>query len=391
LSFLEADLHLKNLTDQGLRLDLDSTFIMDYTQVAERRFGETERFDQIRNLALSQKIGSLSLSLGRRLITQAGNAWVDGLQVSYLFDRQRSEVGLYGGLSPDRFDRSLTLDYQAMGLFVSAHRTGLDLSAAYNLILYKGALDRQFLHQRTHYRILEGLYWSNYLIVDVADEPQVTTLLTTLDYTPIRALNFTVNVTQYSLEQYRNQAVYRDIIEPNQALILGNEVIDLTYQRLRFSSSWRVTEALRPYLSVELKSRAQDGRKATIYVAGLHDDDLFKTKIEADIQLQVAQNFKTDNVIFALSLRRDLSPLMSVDARLTHFTGETLDQGTDRQRLFNEAQSIYMFGLSLIGRLNRSHQLLFTYDGVYESEVADYKSDEPITIHTLSLLYNYLY
>ena len=32
LSFLEADLHLKDLTEGGLRLDLDSTFILDVSQ-----------------------------------------------------------------------------------------------------------------------------------------------------------------------------------------------------------------------------------------------------------------------------------------------------------------------------------------------------------------------
>ena len=391
LSFLEADLHLKDITSSGLSLDLDSTFILDISKANERRFGETERFDQVRQLILTQEFGNLKLSFGRRLISESGNAWVDGVDLKYHFNQKQTAIGVYGGLSPDRFDRSLTLDYQALGLYLDHQKRPLSMSLAYNLILFQGGLDRQFLYQRTHYRIIEGLFISNYLILDFVDEPQITTFLGTLDYTPLKALNFSLNLSQYSLEQYRNQTIYRDIIEPNQALILGNEVINLTYQRLRLSGAWWFNDKLRSYLSTELKSRAQDGRKAYIYTAGLNHTDIFSSKIDLDLQLQIAQNFRTDTIIAALSLRRDLGSRFSVDGRLSSFSGELLDDGTDRQAIFKEAQRIFLFGLSAISRLTRAHQLLVTYDGVYESEIADYKSDEAITIHTLSFFYSYLY
>ena len=391
LSFLEADIHLQNLTQSKLSLDLDSTFILDVTEAHERRFGETERLDQIRNLALTQPLGQLKLSFGRRLVTEAGNAWVDGIDIRYHFNQKQSSVGFYGGLSPDRFDRSLTLDYQALGTYLTIHRSGLDLNFAYNLLLYQAQLDRQFLHQRTHYKVTDGLFFSNYLILDFGDSPQITTFLSTIDYTPIKALNFSINLTQYTLEQYRNQFIYRDIIEPNQVLLLGNEVIDLTYQRLRFSTSWRVTEDLRPYLSTELKSRAQDGRKAYFYTLGASHQNLFGSKIETDLQIQWAQNFKAEHLIIALSMHRDLSSLFSIDARFTSFNGETLDEVTDRNLLFKEAQTIYLMGVTLLSRLSKSHHLLVTYDLVHESEVADYKSDDALSIHTLSFFYSYLY
>ena len=110
-----------------------------------------------------------------------------------------------------------------------------------------------------------------------------------------------------------------------------------------------------------------------------------------DLRVQIAQNFRADHMIFALTLRRELFDSLSVDARLSHFTGESLDEGTDRQRLFSEAQELYVLGVSVVGRLSRSHHILLSYDGVYEAEIADYKSDEPIMIHTTSLFYSYLY
>ena len=229
------------------------------------------------------------------------------------------------------------------------------------------------------------------MILDLINDPQMTTLLSTLDYSPHQTLNFTLSFTQYSLEQYRNQVVYRDIIEPNQALILGNEVINLTYQRLRLSTSVRFARIWRQYTMVELKSRAQDGRRAQVYTAGLTNDDLWGSGVELDLRLQVAQQFKTDNVILALTVRRDITPWLSLDGRVTTFSGESLDEPTDRQRLFSEAQKIYLFGFSLVSRLSKAHQIFLTYDSIYESEISDYKSDEAIMIHTLSIAYSYLY
>jgi hypothetical protein len=391
ITFIETDLQARDLTQRGLKLDLDATFIIDISRANERRFGETERFDQIRQLSLTQPLGDLTLAVGRRLISQSGNAWVDGADLTLNFDKNRSTLGLYGGLSPDRFDRSLTLDYQALGIYVGTHRQGLDLSGAYNIILFKGDLDRHYLYQRAHWRILKGLFISSYLIVDLIGDPQVTTLLSTLDYSPTSTLNFTLSFTQYALEQYRNQAVYRDVIEPNQALILGNEVINLTYQRLRLSSSVRFAQVWRQYLMVELKSRAQDGRRAQIYTAGITNDNIWGSGIEIDFRTQVAKQFRTDNIIMAITARRDLTSWLSVDGRVTTFSGDTLDEDTDRRRIFSESQSIYLFGLSLISRLSKAHQLYLTYDSIYESEISDYKSDEAIMIHTLSIAYSYLY
>lgn len=391
MTFLETDFHARGLTSLQLKLDLDATFILDIAKANERRFGETERLDQVRKISVSIPAGAFSIALGRHLISTAGNAWVDGLDLKLEFDQRRAEVGVYGGLSPDRFDRSLTLDYQALGLYAGVHRNTLDLSGAYNLILNEGTLDRHFLHQRTHWQVIDGLFLSSYLILDLINGPEATTFLSTLDYTPIRPLNFSLSFTQYSLEQYRNQAIYRNVIEPNQALILGDEVINLTYQRLRFSASYRFIEQWRTYLSAELKSRGQDGRRAQVYISGVTCDDLLSSGVEVDARFQFARQFMTSNLIFALSLRRELTSHLSVDARFTTFNGETLDDGGERAQIFAEAQTIYLLGLSLNGRIGGAHYLALIYDGVFEDQVADFKSDEGIFIHTLSAVYSYRY
>jgi hypothetical protein len=391
ITFLEADLHATKLTEGGLSLDLDSTFILDLQETNERRFGETERLDQIRSLSISQPFGALTLSFGRRLMSYAGNAWVDGLEARYALDGPRLAVGAYGGLSPDRFDRSIDPSGQSLGAYIDLSRRGLELSGAYNVILNKGSLNRHFLYQRAHIKLAEGLHLSDYLIIDLVKGVEVTTGLLTLDYTPLKALNVALTLSQYSLERYRDQAVYRNIIEPNQALILGGEVIDLVYRRARLSGSLRLKRDLYHYQLLEYKWRAQDGREALLYTIGLREEDLLNTGVELDAQAQMMGGFRADTLTLSLTARRDLGSLLSADARLTHFTGRTLDLNTDRLRVFDEAQEIYLVGVSLFARLDQRHHLIVAYDGVYEEEVADLKSDEPLTIHTGMLRYRYLY
>lgn len=392
ISFLESDVHAYNLTDSGLALHLDATFILDISQSNERRFGETERFDQVRQLYISHDLGrKVSAHVGRRLLHYAGNAWVDGLEVQLHLDHRHMQLGIYGGLSPDRFDRSLTVEYQALGTFFDWHRQTFDLSLAYNVLLYQSNLDRTYLYQRSHIKLMKGLFFSDYLIVDLLDEVDVTTFLSTIDYTPIDAFNIALTASRYSLEQYRNQSIYRNIIEPNQALILGNESINLVYHRLRFSASLQINKNVYHYQMIEYKARAQDGRTAHLYTLGVRHKSIFNSGVEIDFQTQFMKHFRSDSVILALSAYKDFSKYLSIDARITRFKGRTLDQDSDRVRIFDEAQDIYLMGLSLIYRANKRHRLSFAYDTVYESELQDLKSDDALWIHTGMLKYSFLF
>ena len=392
INFLETDLNAYNLTQSGLSLHLDATFILDVSQSNERRFGPTERFDQVRQLYLRHDLGRrFTLFFGRRLLHYAGNAWVDGLEIQTHLDRKRLHVGIYGGLSPDRFDRSLTVDYQALGGYMDWQRKGFDFSLAMNTLLYQGSLDRTFAYQRTHIKITDQLFFSDYLIVDLLDNVDVTTLLSTLDYTPTPAFNTAITISRYSLEQYRNQAIYRNIIEPNQALILGNESINLVYHRLRFSASLQVTDDVYHYQMFEYKARAQDGRTAHLYTIGVRHANIFNSGVELDLQGQFMDQFRSDSLIVALSAYKDFSQYFTLDARITHFKGRTLDQASDRVRIFDEAQNIYLMGLSLMYRATKSHRFILAYDAVYESELQDLKSDESLWIHTGMFKYSYLF
>ena len=391
ISFLEADAHAIGLTQSELGLVIDATFILDATETNERRFGETERLDQVRNLYLEQPLGRVTIRAGRRVIPEAGNAWVDGVDVTLKVMGEQARIGLYGGLAPDPFDRAFNTTFQAGGLYGVWETKGITSSVGYNAVLRDTALDRQFAFNRTHLKLAEGLFFSNYLVVDFVEDPAITTLLATLDYTPIKALNLTLNASRYSIEQYLDQRVYRNVIEPNQALLLGDEVIDLIYNRVRFSASLRCWGSAFHYQSIEYKHRSQDGREAFLYTIGIRDSNLFGWGTEVDVHTQLVNNFQSDSVLVALDVRQDVGASATLGARATWFDGRTIGRATQRGRAFDEAQQIVLIGVLGTWRVNKQHHLDLNYDGIIETELQDLRNGQNLVIHTGMFRYSWLY
>lgn len=391
INFLETDARARGLTSADTRLVLDATFILDVTESTERRFGETERLDQIRNLYAEQPDigGRLTARVGRRIIREAGNAWVDG--VDLVLKLGDAGVGVYGGLGPDPFDRAFTTTFQALGAYATYHRAGFTTSGAVNAVLRDAEADRQFLFHRLHWKLTEGLFISSYLVLDFVDTAEPTTLLGTIDYSPTRALNFALNLSRYSIEQYRDQTVYRNIIEPNQALLLGNEVIDLVYNRARFSASVRVYDSAYHYQSVEYKQRSQDDKEAWLYTIGIRDENLLGWGLRVDLQGQVANEFQSDTALVALDLRQDVSRTFDVGGRLAWFDGRTVGRATERGRVFDEAQRIVLVGVNAAWHPTQAHHLDVMYDGAGETELQDQRNGQNLFIHTGMLRYSWLY
>lgn len=391
--FLDTDARFAQLTESGLALRLDATFLLDVTEANERRFGETESLDQVRQLHAQHPLldDRLVLTAGRQLLWDAGNAWVDGASAELRLDGDRAGVGLYGGLAPDPFDYALDPDAQAAGAYGVFTGDDLDAAVAYNGVVRGGELDRHFLFQRAHWRVMPGLYVADYLVVDFAREPGITTLLASVDYSPVRPINLTLNLSQYSIEQYKDAQVYRNVVEPNQALILGDEVADLVYRRARLGASVRFWDHLYHYQSVEVKHRSQDAQEAYIYIIGLRDEDLFRTDLRADLSLQLHNGFESDSELVSLTLDRDFGASLSLDLRATYFDGRTVGRATERGRYFDEAQEIWLVGGGAVWRPARHHQLDAAYDAVYEAELQDLRNQDTLLIHTFMGRYAYAF
>lgn len=404
IAFLETDARATNLTDGGLKLVLDGTFVLDATDTRERRFGRTESLDQIRQAYVEQPglFGDrLDVALGRRLIAEAGNAWVDGLELRlHLFDG--GVLGAYGGLAPDPIAYGLDIDRQATGAYLGFHNDWLDASAAYNVefntrdaetvrgVDYPAPnlLDRQYGFGRVHLKLADGLYLATYALVDLIDEPQVTTLLASLDYKPIPSVELGLNVSRYSLARYWDEVIYQNVIEPNQALILGDEVLALSYDRARFSVGLRFGPRYH-YQSIEYKQRSLDGLDAWHYTIGIRDDDLFGLGTRVDLQAQLRDNFVSDSVLIALNAQHDLGSSVTLDGRFTWYDGQSIDDARARQ--FDEKQRVLLMGLSAAWRINRQHQVDVMYDGIYETELQDARNEGSLFIHTGMARYNFLF
>lgn len=404
-NFLEADAAAVNLTGEGgLRLQLDATFALDSTDdrasvdgavpAHDRRFGRTESADQVRQLYAKQPrlVGGLDVSVGRKYVESAGNPWVDGVDLELWLDKRRASVGAYGGLRPDPFDHAVSTAQQAMGLYGTLHRDGFDGAAAYNLVLRGSDVDRHFLFNRLHLKAAEGLYLASYVTVDLADEVDTSVLLATVDYTPRPPLNLSLSVSRYSLEAYRDQTIYHDVVEENQAVILGDEVLDLVYHRARFTLSYRFWRHLVHYQWTEYKHRQQDARDAWFYTVGLREESLWGTGLEVDVRASIRNNFKSDSWLVGVDLAKDLPLRLSVETWLTWFSGRSIDHSEDLPaRTFDEEQALLWAGAQLSWRPSRSHHFHVFYDAMLETELQDARNDEGVLIHTMMLRYAWVF
>lgn len=396
--FLDTDVRAKNLTEGGLQLVLDATFIFDINESNERRFGETEEVVRARSFYLRQPLmdGDVELSLGRRLIFEAGNAWVDGVdaEIALSSDRQLT-LGVYGGLSPDPYDTAFNTEYQAAGLYSTYHREGLDISVAANSVLREGEQIRQFGFNRIHLQMADGLYASSYLVVDFIDSPNVATYLGTLDYTPTQPLNLMLTYSHFSLADYKDPVVYRNVLEPNQRDALGLRPLDLAYDRVRFQASLNFGTSYYHYQSVEYRTRDQGQNRgsdeAWQYIIGVRDDDLFGVGIRADLQAQVLNNFVSDSYTTLLSLEYDTGQWLTLSGAASYFTGRTVGRAAGQSRTFDEEQTLYMFQAGAFIRPNRHHQIDLNYEGLYEADVQDLRNEDPLLIHTINGAYNYFF
>jgi len=394
--FLETDAAAVNLTGpDGLRLQLDATFTLDATDdrpsidgavpAHDRRFGRTESADQVRQLYVQQPklFGRLDVSAGRMYVESAGNPWVDGVDLAVRFDGDRGRVGAYGGLRPDPFDHAVSTAQQALGAYGTLHRGGFDGALAFNTVLRDGEIDRHFIFNRMHQKVAPGLYLASYLTLDLADEVDTNVLLATVDYTPTRALNLTMSLTRYSLERYRDQTIYHDVVEENQAVVLGDEVVDLVYHRARLSASYRFWAHLVHYQWLEYKHRQQDEREAWFYTVGLREESLAGTGLEVDLRGSLRNNFKSDSWLVAVHLARDLPWRMSAEGWATWLSGRSIDHSEGLpQRVFDELHEMVWLGAQLTWRPTRTHHVHLTYDLRKETELQDARNGDPQLIQT---------
>jgi len=390
--FLDTDLRAHALTEGGLSLRLDATFLLDVTEADERRFGPTEGVQQVRQLFVRQPLlgERLDVSVGRLLLWDAGNAWVDGASALFRATTETG-LGLFGGLAPDPYDHGLDAGAATAGAFATYTGDTVDGAAAYTAVVRGGALDRHFVFQRIHWRLAPGLFLADYVVVDLVESPALTTLLASLDYTPVKAVNLTLDLSRYAIEQYRDPRIYHNIPDPQQTLVLGDEVADLAYNRARFSASLRFWQHLYHYQSIEAKHRSQDDREAYTHTLGLRDEDVFRSGLRADLNLQLQNGFQSDSELVTLSLDREFGATLSLDAHATYFDGRTIGRATQRGRLFDEAQTIWLFGGGALWRPGRHHQVDASYDGVYETELQDLRNGEALFIHTWMGRYAYVF
>ena len=137
--------------------------------------------------------------------------------------------------------------------------------------------------------------------------------------------------------------------------------------------------------------RSQDERDAWLYTIGLRDDDFLGVQTRVDLRATLKNNFQSDSWLLALDVEQDVLRSLTVNVRATIFDGQSLDRLTERGRTFDEAQRIFLMGTGIYWRPTRTHLLALDYDGIYETELLDERTDVSLFVHTLMFRYGYYF
>ena len=138
-----------------------------------------------------------------------------------------------------------------------------------------------------------------------------------------------------------------------------------------------------------MKHRSQDNREAVGYTIGLRNEDVADSGLELDASARLHNGFMTDTLSLSLDAQLDVSPNLSLTTRATWFSGRTIGRATDRGRLFDESQEIYLLGLGAYYQPLRHHRLDLDYDGAFETELQDQRNQDDLFIHTIMGRYGY--
>lgn len=388
----------------------------------------------------------LTLRGGRMQLTDLGQIWVDGglLRADVL---DGLFVGAFGGLAPDPLDYSFNTDHASVGAFAGYDHRRILLRVAFDQAMVGGETDRQFVFSSGHVGLLDALFVSYSVTVDLAGQkltfpagdwqgndpqaedlgPMVTMgMLNVLWWaTPQLSFNLSGNTFRnvpfrVSRPAYWPTELDRDVLEgmlarrtedrtllPSyiQRLYLGDSTAFPAYYTLRFSPALRFAGSWYAYLSLDWRNRELDSQEARFASAGVRSSDIFGSKAYGRLEYTVRDNFLSDSEEVFVSVGRKLGGRVDLAGYLTLLDGRSMATTFGRDLLLqlresrldprsapevsdlrsDQRQRVWLVGVSLDIDITKRLYLLLDYEYTHESLLAEDAQDaEELVIHGLN-------
>ena len=383
ITTLDADLRLRRIQGTGLGFLLDFEYRHDMTDALSDPLPLADNrlklgFGPRRDRSLGRLRGDLyvksayaeyegmpggfDLRLGRMLMYEQGQTWVDGAHLVRPPGGARGErgfgAGVYGGLSPNPMTYTLDGDYIGGGGHLNFEADGGFLSLASTYTQFQGKKDRAFLNSSGHWQLVEGLFASYNATIDffafkeveeglaVTTKPQITSAFANLAWWATPHVQFRLSGALYRnvvlVGTYRESldGALADLIddqEPNSSQLanaqlaqstydtyLGRFVEQAPYTRGLFTSVFKFLGHLYAYNEVGLRHRDRDDSAGSTVGFGIRNTHVFGSGAFMHARIRFNDAFASDTGEGLLELRRQLGGLLTASVSASHLAGRSL-------------------------------------------------------------------
>ena len=383
ITTVDVDVAMHRIKGTGLGFLVDAEFRKDLTSelsdplpLAENRKGLEfgDRHDRSLGVLRSETyvknayaeylgLGSaVDVRVGRLLLYELGQPWIDGAHVSTPGDRGLS-LGGFGGLNPNPLDYALDADYVGGGAHAGYRGQQGEAALAFNFSSYQGKKDRAFVFSRAHWEARQGLFLSYYAVLDLFTrkaelDPKGNVVLSP-DTKPRLTYGFanaawwaTPNVQfRLSLATYRNvvlasspgQAILpSDLIALERALeeeglknvaerarltynsYLGSAISPAPYHRGKLATILKFLGHYYAYNEIDLLKREFDDRSATSLAFGLRDTNVLDSNTFLHLRFRFQDNFLSESNEVLVDLSRQFGGVLTAGLTAARLSGRSL-------------------------------------------------------------------
>lgn len=476
LTSLDIDVAMRELQGSNLSLLVDAEFRKDLTDQfssppalipREHRLGLDfgDRRDRSLGLLRSEtyvksayaeytKLADLlRVRLGRMLLYDYGQTWVDGVHLSAPM-KSGLELGVFGGLNPDPLDYSVDPDYKGGGAHLGfTGERGL-AALAINMSTYKGKADRAFLFSRAHWQLIDGLFASYFLTVDMfrlstLDEqgstkretkPHITQGFANVAWQATEQVSFRLSLATYQNvvlaaprdppqsfvpTQFNQEAEGLGELERENMLkardtyfrYLGAQILQAPYYRAKLTSGYKFLDHYYAYNEIDWLQRSLDKEEATFLAFGLRDSDLLGSRTFMHLRLRFRDNFLSDSTEALLQFRRQFGGIITAGISGSRLSGrslalqipldvlrntdpaeanprrEALAEAERLQNRLEQRQDVYILAadvdVDVTDRLWLSLTYEFTHESATQADEGVLGKPEDLTIHALNVRLTY--
>jgi hypothetical protein len=320
-------------------------------KILDGSFHEDSPEYKIRELWVGYKFpdGKLKASIGRQYIEEMYNSYVDGLNLKY-FIRKDIGIGIFGGLSPDKYDSSFNSKFQTIGIYTDIRKERYNLKVGYENLKYKGETDREYLSMKLDARLRDDLKLNAVTVVSenqITDNIDLENVNMNLLYSYSKDLRFTLFYNYYravklysSAKDYFNIDYYDDYFYEFNSLA-----------RTGLKVNYRILRDLKIFGSIAYQRRGVDDAEAVRYTGGLNRTDLYGFDLSG--RYTHVDNFDSIEDEFRVEVNRRLFDRVDASVYVSHeleqldsgggFTNDTLTYGSSFYWKLNKSYDLFIF------------------------------------------------